>query len=215
MTNDPVNGDISEGLDPESLFIEPRPDEDGWESFLTLALERIDQPLGPGLSNAALGELEDVVEHRLPFEVGLLLVMGVPASDGWHQWEAPATDWASWQARLVDGLRFDVEHNQLWMPSWGQRPETVAAQLDAATSHFEQHAPPLFPIFRHRAMPLTAAVGELSSDGNPVLSVYGTDVVSYGDDLAAWMHREFDVPLPMWPAERRVFPFWSELIEQA
>ncbi len=210
MTDDP----FADGIDPESLFVEARPDEDGWEAFFTLALERIDEPVGPGLSNAALAELEGAIGYTLPFEVGLLLVMGVPTSDRWHQWAAPTADWASWQTQLTDGLRFDVEHNDLWMPSWGEQPSTASERLDAATAHFEQHAPPLFPMYGHRAVPLTAAVGELSSDGNPVFSVYGSDVISYGDDLAAWMHREFEVPLPMWPAEQRVFPFWSELIEQ-
>ena len=54
--------------------------------------------------------------------------------------------------------------------------------------------------------------GATSSDGNPVFSVHQTDVTVYGVDLADWMHREFDVPLPMWqPPEDRTFDFWSSL----
>lgn len=198
-------------VEPDDLVLEPRPDEDAWEAFVDLALERIDSQRSPGLTNRNIAEIESVIGHRLPFEVGLLLVMGVPAAEPWHQWNDPATDWAAWNERIHTGIRFDIEHDDFWFHQWGPRPDAIAQRLDQASEQFADTVPPLFPIYGHRAIPLTIADNATTNDANPILSVYQTDVIVYGDDLAAWMHREFNVPLPLWPAEERTFPFWSEL----
>ncbi len=201
-------------FDIDALFIEPRPDEDAWEAFLDFALDRIGGERSSGLSNRQIGELEAVIGCLLPFEVGLLLVMGVPRDDNWLQWDDPEADFASWNEKVLAGICFDVEHDDFWFAEWGPRPGVLAARLDRARAAFAHHIPPLFPIYGRCAVPLTAADGAANSDGNPVWSVDRTDVTARGDDLAAWMHGEFAVPLPMWPSEERRFPFWTELIEQ-
>lgn len=199
-------------FDFEGLFVEPRPDEDAWEAYLDLALDRIGGDRSDGLTNRQIAELESVIGCQLPFEVGLMLVMGVPTAEPWRQWQDPHADFRAWNDYVLGGLCFDVEHNNFWPDSWGARPALVADQLARATELFWSDVPPLFPIYGHRAVPLVAAEGQPNSDGNPVLSVVHSDVVVYGDDLAAWMHREFDVPLPMWPSEQRSFDFWSECL---
>ena len=195
-------------FDVEGLFIEPRPDEDAWEAFLNLALERIGGERSPGLSNRQIGELEDVLGCQLPFEVGLALVMGVPAAEPWHQWSDPALDWATWTDRVAAGFAFDVEHNNVWSLDWGPKPSTLSSQLDVLDRQLAA-APALFPLYGMHAMPLSAAEGQANSDGNPVFSIDSSSVLLLGDDLAAWMHHQFEVPLPMWPADPRTFPFWS------
>lgn len=194
-------------------FIEPSPDEEAWEAFLTLALTEIGGNDANGLSNAQLGELEGAVGEQLPFELGLLLIMGVPDGESWWHWADPAADVAQWTDQMRSGVLFDVQHNDTWLDSWGVRPDDGATALDVATAAFDS-APPLLPIMGHRAMPLTVARDEESTAANPVLSIVQTDVITYGTDLAAWLHREFEVPLPMWPeTARRWFPFWSEFAE--
>lgn len=200
------------GLDGiEDLFVEPRPDEDAWEAYLDLALERIGGDRSPGLTNRALGELEAVIGCQLPFEVGMMLVMAVPAAEPWRQWEDPAADWASWNENVLGGICFDIEHNDFWFADWGQKPASLDDQMAIATEHFGSTVPPLFPIYGNRAVPLLAADGQDNSDGNPVFLIDRTAVGAHGNDLADWMHREFEVPLPMWPSEDRTFAFWSEL----
>lgn len=194
--------------------MEPAPDEEAWDAFLTWALERIGGNPENGLSNAQLAELEAAVDTQLPFEIGLLLIHGVPDDERWWRWDENPTDMLHrWNGDLLDGMLFDVEHNHAWLPSWGAEPGALDARLEVARQAFSD-APPLLPLYGHRAVPLTAARDEDSSDSNPVLSVMQTDIIVYGTDLAAWLHREFDVPLPMWPeTPARWFPFWSELIE--
>ncbi len=193
--------------------MDPSPDEDAWEAFLNLALERIGGSSDNGLSNAQLREVEGAFGASLPFEIGLLLVMGVPDDDAWWNWDSPTDSFDRWQASLLDGLLFDVEHNDCWLDSWGPRLSQLPDRKAVAAEALEK-APRLFPLFGHRAVPLGVARDETSSDSNPILSVVQTDVITYGVDLADWLHREFDVPLPMWPpTSARWFPFWSEFID--
>jgi len=198
-------------FDLDGLFVEPRPDEDAWEAFLDLALERIGGDRSPGLSNNQIAQLEEVLGCQLPFEVGLLLVMGVPAADGWHQWDDPAKQIAAWDTSLIDGICFEIEHMGFWFAPWGPAPDSLAERFVIARKQFASTVPSLFPLHGRHAVPLTAAKDQPSSDGNPVLRVDRAQVELLGDDLAAWMHRAFEVPLPMWPAEPRHFEFWSDL----
>jgi len=199
-------------FDLDGLFVEPRPDEDAWEAFLDLAWERIGGERSPGLTNRDMSGLEAVLGCQLPFEVGLMLIMAVPIAEPWRQWTDPKADWAAWNEQLVTGFVFDVEHNDVWFPEWGPKPSTVVAQIDVVRGQLGA-APAVFPIYGTHVVPLTAGLDQPNSDGNPVWLIEGSSVRLLGDDLAAWMHGQFDVPLPMWPAEPRTFPFWSALID--
>jgi len=194
--------------------LDPSPDEEAWETYLTFALEHLGADGSTGLTNSALADLEQALGTQLPFESGLLLVMGVPDDDRWRRWgDDPAAEFATWNAGLLDGILFDVEENDVWMDSWGHRPDSEAdraALVGAALAT----APPLLPLYGHRAVPIGQALGEEKAESNPVLSISGTDLITYGSDLAAWLHAEFDVPLPMWPeTPYRRFEFWSDFIE--
>lgn len=188
---------------------EPRPDEDAWEAYLEFALERIGGDRSPGLTNREIGELEAVLDCQLPFEVGLMLVMGVPAAEPWHQWDDPVAQFAASNERLLAGLSFAVEHEGFWFVDWGTKPDSVGQQLAVVAEVFAS-LPPLLPVYGDCFVPLTVATGQDNSDGNPILSVHHAQVQVMGDDLAAWMHHAFEVPLPMWPSEQRSFAFWSD-----
>lgn len=196
----------------ETPFLEPAPDEEAWEKYLEFALEQLGTDGSSGLTNAQLAVVEDALGYELPFEVGLLLVMGVPDDDGWLDWrDDPAEQLRSWQAWVTKGIVFDVRENDFWSPTFGPRPDDVderAAGAAAAVAGLE----PLLPLYRHRAIPVSTPAGHDNASGNPVLSIMQTDVIEYGRDLADWLHRDFRVPLPTWemPGDRR-FPFWSEL----
>jgi len=71
------------------------------------------------------------------------------------------------------------------------------------------HAPKLIPIFGHRYLPATP-----SQAGNPIFSVYQSDVIHYGADLADYLDREENgwESLP-WPEVREI-DFWSELVRR-
>jgi hypothetical protein len=72
-------------------------------------------------------------------------------------------------------------------------------------------APTLIPIFSHRYIP-----AEPHAVGNPVFSVYQTDIIYYGVDLTNYFTNEFSIPhrhdLPDYKSVRKI-RFWSALVE--
>ncbi len=55
-------------------------------------MDRLGDDRASGLTNAELAELERIVGHQLPFEVGMLLVMGQPETPPWVQWDDDPAD---------------------------------------------------------------------------------------------------------------------------
>jgi hypothetical protein len=106
-----------------------------------------------------------------------------------------------------EGLLFDVEHNQLWWPEWGEKPDEADARKEVLRSVVGR-APKLIPLIGHRYLPETPH--EL---GNPVFSVYQADVIHYGTDLIDYFEREFNgwYHRP-WPDQIKYIPFWSDLV---
>ena len=205
VSNDDFTFDIGSMMDPP-------PDDEAWEAYLLFALDILGGDDDNGLTNDELGELEGVLGVTLPFEVGLLLVMGVPDDARWHRWnDDPAAKWADWNTKASrdSGRRRGVDDR--WVSSWGQRPDEAGERSDAIATLLAD-APPLLPLYDDRAIPLTTARDVDVAESNPVLSIEHAGVTIRGTDLANWLHREFDVPLPMWPeTAARSFPFWSEL----
>lgn len=213
MTPAPGHGEEPGFLDgDETPFLEPAPDEEAWAAYLEFAVEHLGADGSTGLTNAQLAEAEQALGATLPFEVGLFLVMGVPDTDGWIDWRTdPAGSLAEWDAWVLDGITFDVRERGFWSPAFGPRPDS-ADQRVARVGDVFPTLPRLFPLHRRRAVPVSAAEGHTTNDGNPVLAVERTEVTVYAADLAAFLHRDFGVPLPMWPPDtERRFPFWSEL----
>jgi GDSL-like Lipase/Acylhydrolase family len=109
----------------------------------------------------------------------------------------------------VEGALFDVEHNALWHPSWGQRPTGISQALSTARQHLTR-APTMVPVYAHRYLP--AGRGTC---GHPVLSIYQTDIIIYGTDLTEYINHEFTDSdrfiSPDWTPPPMV-PFWSEFL---
>ncbi|MCE9584138.1 MAG: SMI1/KNR4 family protein, partial [Planctomycetes bacterium] len=145
--------------------------------------------------------------------------------------KAPATEqpFADWRRvgdvkrRLRDRLRgvlFDVENNELWVKSWGPRPRKKAARARAVQAAMEKGVP-LAPIFFHRCLPCAPC-----REGNPVLSIWQSDIIFYGADLRSWMLVEFAPLLGLNPDRewaafcRRLryrfkdYPFWGDVAAQ-
>jgi hypothetical protein len=85
----------------------------------------------------------------------------------------------------LDGLIFDVENGVLWVDSWGSRPDSPDARKERL-SWLVQQAPRLIPIFGHRYL-----LAEPCVAGNPVLSVYQSDIIIYGPNLRRYLLTEF------------------------
>lgn len=107
-----------------------------------------------------------------------------------------------------EGLLFDVENNVLWWPEWGDRPATPEARSEVLAKVVSE-APKLIPLVSHRYLPT-----EPNEAGNPVFSVYQSDVIYYGGDLANYFEREFVNPRAPLPQHIKHVRFWSDLVER-
>lgn len=158
------------------LQLDPEPDDEAWESYLEFVMPMLDSVDANGLDAAALARLEEALGHQVPYEVGLLLTIGVPDGDLWWTWkDDPVRQLARFRADA------DVEAD-------------------------------LLPLYGRCAIALGVGDGVETDARNPVLRLDGAQSTMVGSDLAAWLHAEFNLPLPMWPAPApRSFPYWSDL----
>jgi hypothetical protein len=108
----------------------------------------------------------------------------------------------------LEGLLFDVENNGLWWPEWGDKPGSAEARSEVLTK-VVGNAPKLIPLVSHRYLP-----GEPNEAGNPVFSVYQSDVIYYGGDLVDYFEREFGDPRQPLPQPIKHIRFWSDLVER-
>jgi hypothetical protein len=176
--------------------------------------------IGPGLTGTEFARIERDYEFEFADDHRAFLAAGLPlnapaAKD--QTWRKPWPDWrdgdpADLHEQLgwpVEGALFDVENNALWHPTWGQRPADTSTALNTARRCLTQ-ASKMIPVYAHRYLP--AGRG---THGHPVLSIYQTDIIVYGTDLADYIHNEFSgsgrsisadwTPPPM-------VPFWSDFL---
>jgi hypothetical protein len=103
---------------------------------------------------------------------------------------------------VSSGIAFDIEHNDFWLGTWGRRPVGDDDAVDVALRIISEW-PPLVCIYGHRFMPT------LPLTGGAIVSVWQTDWVIYGNDLADYLHCECGISRPAWAATMAL-PFPGE-----
>ncbi|MEV6976407.1 hypothetical protein [Kitasatospora sp. NPDC093806] len=129
-------------------------------------------------------------DHRAFLAAGLPVAM--PPQDG-ATWQQPWPDWRNGDpddlrhrlAWPVDGVLSSVEHGY-WHDSWGPRPTDPATAHATAAEHLAA-VPRLLPLYAHRFLPEGPG-----THGHPVLSIWGTDIIYYGENLPEYIRTEFE-----------------------
>jgi len=164
--------------------------------------------LEPGLTEPEFAAVEERFGFEFADDHRALLAEVLPAGPSWPDWrngdELELRRSAAWP---VDGVLFDVQNNCFWHESWGERPSGDDAAVEQAKAHLAI-VPRMIPVYSHRCLP--AGRG---SFGNPVLSMYQTDIIYYGFDLLDYVAHEFYVRDPDRPWRHpKPIPFWSDLL---
>lgn len=142
---------------------------------------------GAGLSGAELEVAQEQAGEPFPADLCELLRETLPLGPGFPDWRhAPGPTMQDWRERLVATIHFDVVHNGFWLPEWESRPEDPDESREVLAAHLAA-APAMIPIYAHRAIP-----NEPLDADNPVFSIYQTDIIVYGRDLADYLVAEFD-----------------------
>jgi hypothetical protein len=185
-------------------------------------LRAIGIEVAPGLTDEEIVHAENKYGFQFPPDLRMLLQYAMPISDGFVNWRADdedaIRDMLEWP---LEGMCFDIEVNSFWMASWGEKPKYLSYAFRVAKQALRK-APKLIPVCGHRYIP-----DEPHLSGNPMFSVYQTDIIYYGYDLADYFFNEFwhpdrrideeaeeqfKVPRPVWSArEPRPILFWSDV----
>lgn len=134
-----------------------------------------------------------------------------------YNWQTDTTSIQAAYEWLVQGLVFDIQWNNLWLPGWGAKPSTLEAQ-EAQVRDLVTTAPKLIPVFGHRYL-----LAEPCEAGNPIFSMYQSDMIIYGKDLHSYFLEEFGNLVgegrPLHDHQRqirlepyRAIPFWGEIL---
>ncbi len=163
--------------------------------------------IGPGLSERELDAVEAPFGFTFSADHRVFLAAGLPyGSRSWPDWRnGDPEDLAERLAQPVEGVLFDVQHNNFWHPAWSPRPAETSDALQIARCELAT-VPQLVPLYSHRYLPGTA--GEC---GHPVLSVHQTDIIIYGNDLSDYVRHEFTGRASSLPAHATV-GFWSYFV---
>lgn len=180
------------------------------ESFAAALQSRPDvlERFEPGLSGQEVDAIQQRFRFIFPPDLRMMLQFSLPAGKAFPNWRSDSNE--QLLSRLnwpLEGALFDVENNGIWPAAWGPRPDRESQRSEIALKVFAG-APRLIPIFAHRYIP-----DEPFAAGNPVFSVYQTDIIHRGNDLAGFFHQEFKVPLPDWAAgEPKEIRFWNDAL---
>ncbi|WP_181408870.1 hypothetical protein [Schumannella soli] len=141
--------------------------------------------LAPGLSDHEIAHAERSFGVRFGPDHRALLALALPVGERWPDWRDDDNSGVRSQVRWpVDGVLFDVENNVFWPTSWGDRPDDESSRRAVVEARVAAW-PRVTPLYGHRYLPADFAPGA------PVLSIYQTDVIYYGDDVLDWAEREF------------------------
>lgn len=138
--------------------------------------------------------------------IGLPLHREYPGRS-WPDWRDDDESYLrSWLSHPTEGILGAVEKLGFWYPGWGLRPTAVPAALALAEEKLIEVGQ-LVPLRGYRYLPSLPAL-----PGNPVFSIWETDVVYAGADLLAFLSHRNSGPQPC-EADRHRIPFWSWLAE--
>jgi len=161
--------------------------------------------IAPGLTDGEFERIETTFGFEFADDHRAFLGAGLPLGDTWPDWrddsDKKLRERLGWPAQ---GVLFDVEWSEFWYPAWGPRPAAMKHALRSARWQLDR-VPQMVPVYSHRYLPAGRR-----TFGHPVLSIYQTDIICYGTDLAHYLDREFA------HAESRAatptVEFWSDLV---
>lgn len=138
-----------------------------------------------GLTDTEIEAAEAFAGTRFPPDLraflGQILVTG-SRFPNWRKLDKALRRQLDWP---LEGLLFDIEHNDLWLDDWGEAPRSLRKRK-ARLREIVAKAPVMVPVFAHRCLP-----AEPCEAGNPVYSIWQSDIILYGVDLKRYLSIEF------------------------
>jgi len=166
-----------------------------------------------GLTADEVLQVETKFNFKFPPDLKLFLQTSLPTSDQFVNWRLglkskneaekiiSQLDWP------LEGTLFDLQSNDFWVDSWGNRPDNNDDKVSIAKRQYETY-PKLIPIYSHRYIP-----SRPNENTNPVFSIHQMDIIYYGYDLATYFANEFGITLTddfeLLDKPKKEIEFWS------
>lgn len=167
-----------------------------------------------GLSDDEFNEIEKQFNVIFPPDWKLFLSVGLPVSLGFPNWRAAirgdqeAINFIrDYQNFIKDGFYFDIENNEFYLDasdkdlSIDKRKEKVSNAID--------EAPPMVQVYLHRFIPSRPC-----ENGNPIFSIYQTDIIIYGKNVPSYLRNEFhmEIDWPGYSEDLKYIDFYSDFL---
>ena len=179
---------------------------------LKCGLEHAGITFSPGLNSSELRAIEAHYGFDFPPDLRSFLAYAMPTGDRFPDWRSIGSqslaDTLAWP---FEGIWFDVKKNSLWLTEWGPKPADDNGARARLRELFDA-APKLVPIYGHRYMPCRP-----NESGNPVFSVYQSDIICYGLNLEDYFQNEYCVAFGrsryQLSGNPKPIEFWSSFID--
>lgn len=165
-----------------------------------------------GLSDLEVVEIQSRYEITFPPDLKTFLQTALPISSGFVDWRNSNPNHVkkiqSVLKAPLEGIIFDIKHNDFWHDDWGTKPSDQQLAIEICSRYVHQ-APTLIPIYSHRYIPSSP-----DQQGNPVFSVYQTDIIYYGANIIQYLLIEFGLKKYKEVNDEPIeyIPFWSDLV---
>lgn len=175
-------------------------------------LEKIGIVFDSKLSDSEIIKIEKLYGIYFPSELKHLFSIALPISDGFYNWRDTSEDNIKKIKKALEssitGLQSDLDNNDFWCEDWGDKPIDINVAQNILLQHYSK-APILIPIFSHRYIPF---VGQFMT--SPVFSIYGSDIIYYGENLISYLEVEFGFRkyAEMDTSELTHIDFWSDIM---
>jgi hypothetical protein len=168
-----------------------------------------------GLSNEEYNEITSTFGVSFPYDLRAFLQTALPISTGFVNWRMALIDEKEKESinkRLfwpLEGILFDVHNNSFWYDEWGEKPDKIEDKIKIAKQYYRKY-PVLIPIYSHRYIPSFPI-----EEGNPIFSVYQSDIVYYGNDLISYFCNEFKINMKEYNVfeSPKYIEFWGRIAE--
>lgn len=161
--------------------------------------------IGQGLSDGTLRMIQDALGTQPPELWTSIWTSFCPLGEGWPDWNSlTAPEAESFLRAPIESVESDVM-NGLWLPEWGERPQSSGKALQLFKSKL-MGMPALMPLRGHRCMSC-----DRPDRTGPVFSVMGFDTIFAASDLTTWFEHEFAQDCDLMSLAQPPVPFWGDL----
>ncbi|EMN46219.1 hypothetical protein [Leptospira weilii] len=180
--------------------------------FINIVLKQAGVIFESGLTQNEILQIENKYNFKFPPDLIEYLSYELPISNDFVNWRDNSKmiqekiDWP------FEGMCFDIKNNSFWIDEWGEKPSEDSKLIQIAKYYYDL-APKMIPICSHRYIP-----DQPNETGNPIFSIYQTDIIYYGNTLLNYLMNEFEYYFGQYHSEMKYdtpikeIKFWSKLV---